>query len=266
MEQVVKQNQQVQNQQQPRPFSMTYALSLGWTNDEVRIWDLQYNSRPIKFFKEESLSPHIRALVFKINVVTGWAVPELEEQRRVLYDQFQKKLIEDYSSLNMDEIEYAIRSYGTKIKDWGKAINLSMVEEVLTAFIAHRAQVRRLEESHLQKELPTAQAEPLNWPEYLETVKSTFLKTKIPGLIPAEIYHHLVQEKEIDLTVEEKRSLFERMKGRLENEALANGKAGLHELRDLKENRDKYNSRLRQMCYQQSVADYFTMQNNIDNF
>lgn len=72
------------------------------------------------------------ALLIKINVITGWVIDQL--LMAVLADQFEKKLIENYSDMNPDEIEFAFRRDGTVIKDWGKPMNLALIDEVLIPY------------------------------------------------------------------------------------------------------------------------------------
>ena len=56
----------------------------------------------------------------------------------ILVDQFEKKLYEDYPMLNTEEIEYALRSGGTLVKDWGKEMNLNLIDKVLSPYVSNR--------------------------------------------------------------------------------------------------------------------------------
>jgi len=56
--------------------------------------------------------------------------------------------LESYPNLNVVEIEYAFRSKATEIKDWGKELNLSLITEVLNAYLYDtRESVQRALES-----------------------------------------------------------------------------------------------------------------------
>lgn len=92
---------------------------------------------------ELSLWPN--ALLIKIHVITGWVMPE-KALFNILVDQFQKKLIEDYGNLNTEEIEYAFRKFGTVIKDWGKEMNLNLVDQVLIPYLQERIEASQNEE------------------------------------------------------------------------------------------------------------------------
>lgn len=103
---------------------------------------LKYVSKPIGTFLNHTWC---KALLLKIHVITGWKIPD-DEMLDILIDQFSKKMLEDYPQLNVDEIEYAFRSIGTKIKDWGKSMNLSLIEEVLSDYASERYELSQREE------------------------------------------------------------------------------------------------------------------------
>lgn len=90
------------------------------------------------------MKAHCMSLLIKIHMITGWSIPA-SELRNVLSDQLQKHLEEKYSELNVDEIEYAFRDTGTTTKDWGKTLNLSMIDEVLIPYLNKRLTVSETE-------------------------------------------------------------------------------------------------------------------------
>lgn len=91
-----------------------------------------------------------KALLSKIHVITGWTIPNSPELVNILVDQFVKNLIEKYPQLNPDEIEYAFRQKGTTIEDWGKAMNLNLLDSVLIPYVNERFRIsedeRRIKE------------------------------------------------------------------------------------------------------------------------
>ncbi len=92
-------------------------------------------------------------LLLKIHVITGWAIPE-HPLKNILIDQFEKKLLEDYDMLNVREIEYAFRKSGTLIKDWGKEMNLNLIDQVLGPYLDNRLQASAAEEKRKTKPPP----------------------------------------------------------------------------------------------------------------
>lgn len=107
------------------------------TLEEKTVVEHKYKSPPIGKMSESEVSMWAKGLLTKIHVITGWTIPNSNELINILTDQFQKILIEKYSMLNPDEIEYAFRQYGTSIEDWGKSLNLSLIDSVLSPY-AHK--------------------------------------------------------------------------------------------------------------------------------
>jgi len=79
-----------------------------------------------------------KALLIKIHVITGWVIPDSESMMNILVEQFEKHLAESFGMLNTEEIEYAFRSLGTTIEDWGKNMNLNLTDKVLLKYVEKR--------------------------------------------------------------------------------------------------------------------------------
>lgn len=90
-----------------------------------------------------------KAILVRIHVITGWTLPT-DSLLSVLVDQFLKKLNESYPLINSEEIEYAFRNYGTVVKDWGKSMNLSLIDEVLIPYMDERRKASDLEERNVK--------------------------------------------------------------------------------------------------------------------
>jgi len=101
----------------------------------------------------------VKRLLLKLNFITGWALYDDPDDQAILDEQFELKLKESYPTVNLDEIEYAFRN-NTGVKDWGKSINLSLIDEVMIPYLSHRAEVSKIEEQLMaKKELPAPPAE-----------------------------------------------------------------------------------------------------------
>lgn len=111
----------------------------------------KYASPQIGAMNDQQKSMWSKALLLKIHVITGWVIPD-SDLINILVDQFEKKLTEDYGNMNTDEIEYAFRQSGTTTKDWGKQMNLSLIDEVLIPYRELRSVLSMQEER--QKVLP----------------------------------------------------------------------------------------------------------------
>lgn len=116
--------------------------------------NLKYASPQIGSLTGDQKSKWSKALLLKIHVITGWVIPE-KELLNILVDQFEKKLAEDYGHLNVDEVEYAFRKFGTTKPDWGKQMNLSMIDDVLIPYSNQRMHLSAAEERKNSAPLPT---------------------------------------------------------------------------------------------------------------
>ena len=115
------------------------------TDEQAIILHKKYAAAQIGKLDDHQLATAAKILVIKIHMITGWVVPD-DERRAILNDQFAKKLAEDYDMLNTEEIEYAFRKSGTTIQDWGKEMNLNLLDQVLLPYLNIRLQASATEE------------------------------------------------------------------------------------------------------------------------
>lgn len=253
---------------QPGQLSLStklQAIGKDLTEFEVEVIKVKYQSKRISELQEIELPVAFKTLLFRIHTITGWKLPDDDLFLKILVDEFSKFMVEKYSDLNTDEVSFAFRNYGTSVKDWGKSMNLSLVDEPLTKYLEVRRCLSELEERKAQVSDTTLKIEPVLDPdELLESVKSVYLKVKKVGLIPVKVYEILVERNEIDLTIEEKQAIRARVIARLNNEAITQGEKEIYALKSLSK-RD-YEIKVRNECKKQAVANYFELQNNIDNF
>lgn len=109
--------------------------------------------KPFGKMTPEEVAGYSRATMIKIALITGWIVPE-GKYLDILLDQFAKKMLESYPKVNPEEVEYAFRTEGTVIKDWGKQMNLSLIDEVMIPYSEKRFEISRIEEQLKIKALP----------------------------------------------------------------------------------------------------------------
>lgn len=132
--------------------SLETKLSL--TREECLVIQLKYEGARFRNMDSSDLSKWSKALLAKISVITGWVLP-VDGLLSILIDQFQKKMTERYAYCTTEEVEYAFRMYGTTTKDWGKQINLSLIDEVMIPYLSKRSNLSKIEEQKL--ELPAAE-------------------------------------------------------------------------------------------------------------
>lgn len=124
----------------------------------------------------------------KINVVTGWPVPQTDEEQNVLSEQLKLYLNENWPLFNVQEIMYAMRSYATVLNNWGKNMNLSLIGKAISDYEAERIEVSKLEETRKPQNtnLITMKAD---WRPLLELYYQDYLKgTFNMRLMPVEVY------------------------------------------------------------------------------
>lgn len=109
--------------------------------------ELKYRSKRIGEMTISEISKWSKALLLKIHVITGWTVPNGSEIMNILVDQFEKKLIETFGELNPDEIEYAFRQKGTIVEDYGKSMNLNLLDKILLPYLNERFFISPVEEN-----------------------------------------------------------------------------------------------------------------------
>ncbi len=117
----------------------------GLQPEDMRVLELKYKSKTFGLMAPGELIYQASTLLVKIHVITGWEVPQ-KELMDILIDQFTKKILESYPLINSDEIEYAFRNKPIEIKEWGKAMNLSLIDEVVQPYIAKRYEISWIEE------------------------------------------------------------------------------------------------------------------------
>ncbi|MEO8824107.1 MAG: hypothetical protein ABI366_11095 [Ginsengibacter sp.] len=109
----------------------------------------------------------MKTLLLKIHVITGWVLPGAE-LKNILNDQFHKKIMEEYSELNPDEIEYAFRNKGTGLEDWGKEVNLNLLDKILIPYLDARFAISQNEE----RLLPVSESIPWNKEDFINKYRS----------------------------------------------------------------------------------------------
>lgn len=128
--------------------------------EEQKILELKYSISPIKLMRDDELQLHTQALLLKIHVITGWKLSDSDVKQTILENQFIQKLREDYENVNVNEIEFAFRKYGKLVKEWGKELNINLIDEVMDEYLKRRSDVSDLEERLLappEAEKPTGE-------------------------------------------------------------------------------------------------------------
>lgn len=107
----------------------------------------------------------VRTILARICAATGWLMPENTFMSNAILKEFSMYCAENCKDMTGDEILFAVRNFGLHVKDWGKAINLQLINQPVTEYKVARLELSALEETiqprtGKDKELPAA---PVDW-------------------------------------------------------------------------------------------------------
>lgn len=127
---------------------------------------------------EQSISA--KETLLRIHVIAGWAMPP-DELMIILIDEFTKKVVESYPNITVEEISYAFRSEGYKVKEWGKALNISLIDEVMVPYLEKRFELSKFEEQKVKQIEHKPDIDQIE-KEYQEYLKTDLAKTFKPNI------------------------------------------------------------------------------------
>lgn len=113
---------------------------------ESKVIELKYAAKTFAKMNETERELAAYQLLIKIHAIRGWTIPA-SELMDILVSEFQKKLSESYANVNEEEMMYAFRNCEMDIKDWGKALNLSLIDEVMIPYLENRLELSKYEEN-----------------------------------------------------------------------------------------------------------------------
>lgn len=190
--------------QQPNSLAVLKKILPNLSTQEQKIVEIKYQSTPVGKMDAIKLKAAAAALLAKIHVITGWNFPEEVEFQKILKEQFVKKLVENYETVNCDEIEYAFRNY--PVKEWGKNMNINLISEVMDPYLNQRLEISKMEESST-RELPAPKEPEMPDDDFIELNRNIFLKSKLFGLVHPKCYDILVKQGKLKLSDEQKEDI-----------------------------------------------------------
>lgn len=192
-------------------------------------------------------------LILKINFITGWALREDQESQQFFKEEFELKLVESYPTVNLDEMIFAFRN-NTTVKDWGKYMNLALIDEVMIPYLQQRREVSKIEEQEKIKELPAPKDDPMTDEEFIEMNFKTWQVLKNYGIISTRCYGILVKQYKINLVQAEKDEMYRQVEIFLKERMLQD-----QELKNLYNsmNKNHWKERVFNECKRKAVELYF---------
>lgn len=205
MEQLKNHLQVVAGKQDLTTQSTIYSTISRLLPQEQEMLNLKYKSTPFGKMTEDDLRLHAKGLLVKISIITGWIIPEDAAYYRILSQQFEKKLTESFHTVNPDEFEYAFRN-DTQVKDWGKAMNLSLIDEVMIPYLEKRRELSQVEEQKQPKMIEHKEdMSDKSMKDWIESVKADVKGRKTTvEFMPLMVYDYLIKTGELNPTKQEK--------------------------------------------------------------
>lgn len=175
---------------------------------EAKIISLKYAAKRFCDMDTDEIDLMANKLIIKISIITGWTIPASAFMMDEVIEQLAKKMQETYPNLNEQEVEYAFRNKGIELKDWGKSLNLALIDEVLVPYLHDRFALSLQEEkiSTQVKEInEQRELTPEEWDEWLLSI-SKYEVNKIP----CDSYKYLEKTGKISLTNSQKHEYMQR--------------------------------------------------------
>lgn len=184
------------------------------------IIQVKYAAKQWKAMDETERTSFVVGTLIRISTITGWRLPEDRNILAILYREMALHMNEAWGNYNPEELAYAVRHYGTEVKDWGKDLNLSLIDQVMEKYADARSLASQMEESVKNAQNKPKQLESGDKKENLADWSTEWIELKNEAktrgieniLIPVPIYDWLVRTDKLSLTVDEKKDLFERAK------------------------------------------------------
>lgn len=225
--------------------------------EESKILKLKYIVRRISETPAIDIGRHAKGLLFRLHTITGWKLPDDEYFLNTLVSEFTQYLVEKCGDLNPEEIAHAFRNHSLEVKDWGKSMNLSLIDEPIREYRIKRRELSELEErlSNQQEwanagELPPAQCDwSEEWTQLKEKAKNGQIRNAV---IITPIYDWLVREGILKLSNEEKWELIRLCK----DQYLVQVKNDLNEMAGSTEAKSAEGNRLREVVNKMNNADW----------
>lgn len=131
-----------------------------------------------------------KTLLAQICTITGWLMPENKFAQQALVKEFQCYCMEIADDMTPDEVRYAMRHYALGIKDWGKAVNLQMINEPLIEYRNARAELSEMEgKNDVSNVQQSKLSEPFDWHDTIEKLRSGEISGPFEQMVPyAAIY------------------------------------------------------------------------------
>jgi hypothetical protein len=149
--------------------------------EEKRMMELKYSGKRFLQMTPSEVMTSAQETLLRIHVIAGWVMPP-DELMLILVDEFSKKVLESYPNVTVEEISYAFRSGSHGVKEWGKALNIGLIDEVMIPYLDKRFEVSKYEENNKSLQIenkPDREQIEREYQEFLQTDLGKQLNPKI---------------------------------------------------------------------------------------
>lgn len=155
----------------------------------------KYSGLRIKELSNEpDFGNSVKILLARICAATGWRMPDNDFMRNALIKEFEAYCSESCKDMTLEEIPYAIRNYGLEIRDWGKDINLQLINAPISDYLAARKELSSFEEMKALEEPKTVGKEGEGWGAIWDKLKNGQYKGPFADLVPySSLYDWLTE-------------------------------------------------------------------------
>lgn len=131
--------------------------------------ELKYSGKRFGQMEPVEITVNAKEVLLRVHVIAGWAFPS-DELVGILMDEFSQKVVESYPDVTKEEICFAFRSGASQVKEWGKALNIGLIDEVMIPYLEKRREISKIEEQKKQIEYkPDLEQIEKEYQEFLQT-------------------------------------------------------------------------------------------------
>lgn len=155
----------------------------------------KYSGLRIKELSNEpDFGNSVKILLARICAATGWRMPDNDFMRNALIKEFEAYCCESCKDMTLEEIPYAIRNYGLEIRDWGKDINLQLINAPISDYLAARKELSSFEEMKAVESPKTAEKVGDQWGVIWQKLQDGQYKGPFSDLVPySSLYDWLAE-------------------------------------------------------------------------
>src|SRR5574339_316517 len=134
-----------QNKLPARLLTSTNFIN-GLKSEELEMLRVKYDGKRIMALGPGAVELGAEILLADSGIITGWTVPDHALYKKKLLTEIVAWLQDMADDFTFAEIKYALRKYCGEVKDYGKPVNLSLLNNIIKMYRGDREELSRREE------------------------------------------------------------------------------------------------------------------------